>query len=200
MRAPGQSAGATCAPAGATMAAASTPDTPSIPNKPSVIAFISASCAVARFAGLPSLYSGSGPYWKANSSHRISCPRYCAGKLYRPFRLCQSLRPRRLFMSSVVIVSAARTAIGTARKGSLANTTPEAMAAVVVRAAIERSGFAPDRVDDVVLAESLAGGGAIARHAAVELGITRAAGMAINRHCAGGLSALGIAAGATPGG
>ncbi|MFC4595758.1 thiolase family protein [Sphingobium tyrosinilyticum] len=99
-------------------------------------------------------------------------------------------------MSSAVIISAARTAIGTARKGSLANTTPEAMAAAVVRGAIQRSGIAPDRIDDVILAESLAGGGAIARHAAVEIGITRAAGMALNRHCAGGLSAVGVAAGA----
>jgi acetyl-CoA C-acetyltransferase len=99
-------------------------------------------------------------------------------------------------MSSVVIVSAARTAIGTARKGSLANIPPEALAAAVVRAAVERSGFATDRIDDVILAESLAGGGAIARHAAVETGLTGAAGMAVNRHCAGGLSALGVAAGA----
>jgi acetyl-CoA C-acetyltransferase len=97
---------------------------------------------------------------------------------------------------SIVIVSAARTAIGTARKGSLANTPPETLAATVVRAAIERSGFAPDRVNDVILAESLAGGGAIARHAAVEVGISGAAGMAVNRHCAGGLSAVGVAAGA----
>jgi acetyl-CoA C-acetyltransferase len=46
------------------------------------------------------------------------------------------------------------------------------------------------------MAESMAGGGAIARYAAVELGMLRAAGMAVNRHCAGGLSAVGIAAGA----
>src|SRR5438067_7653156 len=99
-------------------------------------------------------------------------------------------------MSSVVIVSAARTAIGTARKGSLANTPAEALAATAIRGAVERSGFAPDQIDDVVLAESLYGGGAVARYAAVELGMTRAAGMALNRHCAGSLSALGVAAGA----
>ena len=46
------------------------------------------------------------------------------------------------------------------------------------------------------MAESLQGGGAIARHAAVELGMMHAAGMALNRHCAGGLSAIGVAAGA----
>ena len=97
-------------------------------------------------------------------------------------------------MSSAVIVSAVRTAVGTARKGSLANTLPEALAAAVIRAAIERSGFAPEAIDDVILAESMQGGGAIARHAAVELGLIQAGGMAVNRHCAGGLSAVGIAA------
>jgi acetyl-CoA C-acetyltransferase len=99
-------------------------------------------------------------------------------------------------MSSAVIVSAVRTAVGTARKGSLANTTPEALAAIVLKAAIERAGFAPDEIDDIILAESLQGGGAIARYAAVDLGWMNVAGMAINRHCAGSLSAVGIAAGA----
>jgi acetyl-CoA C-acetyltransferase len=89
-----------------------------------------------------------------------------------------------------------RTAVGTARKGSLVNTPPEVLAAVAIRAAVERSGIAPELIDDVVMAESMAGGGAIARHAAVELGMTGAGGMAVNRHCAGGLSAIGIAAGA----
>jgi acetyl-CoA C-acetyltransferase len=95
-----------------------------------------------------------------------------------------------------VIVSAARTAVGTARKGSLANTPPETLAVTAVKAAVERSGFSPDAIDDVVLAESLQGGGAIARYAAVKLGMMRAAGMAVNRHCAGSLSAVGVAAGA----
>jgi acetyl-CoA acetyltransferase family protein len=97
---------------------------------------------------------------------------------------------------SVVITSAVRTAVGTSRKGSLANTPPETLAATVVREAVARSGFSPDEIDDIVMAESLAGGGAIARHAAVELGMLTVAGMAVNRHCAGGLSAIGVAAGA----
>lgn len=99
-------------------------------------------------------------------------------------------------MPVVVAVSAVRTAVATARKGSLANTPPEALAAAVIRAAVERSGFAPEDVDDIVMAEALAGGGDIARHAAVELGMMRTAGMALNRHCAGGLTAVGVAAGA----
>jgi acetyl-CoA acetyltransferase family protein len=99
-------------------------------------------------------------------------------------------------MPNAVIVSTVRTAVGTARKGSLANTMPEILAATVIKAAVERSGFSPDVIDDVIMAESLYGGGAVARHAAVLAGMNRAAGMALNRHCAGSLTAAGIAAGA----
>ncbi|MFC3172785.1 thiolase family protein [Novosphingobium bradum] len=99
-------------------------------------------------------------------------------------------------MSSVVIIGAARTAVGTARKGSLANTPPEQLAATVLRAAAERSGLPVEMIDDVVMAESLMGGGAIARSAAVSIGWTDVAGMAVNRHCAGSLTSTGIAAGA----
>jgi len=99
-------------------------------------------------------------------------------------------------MVSAVIVSAVRTAIGTARKGSLANTTPEHLAKSIVLGVVERSGIDPALIDDVVFAESLQGGGAIARHAAVEAGLIRAGGMAVNRHCAGSLASVGVAAGA----
>ena len=97
-------------------------------------------------------------------------------------------------MPTSVIVSATRTAIGTARKGTLARTTPEEMAAAVVAEAVRRAGIEPGLVDDVIIAESLYGGGAVARHAAVTTGLTEAGGMAVNRHCAGSLSAIGIAA------
>jgi acetyl-CoA acetyltransferase family protein len=98
-------------------------------------------------------------------------------------------------MNAPVIVSAVRTAIGTARKGSLARTRPEALARTVLEAVLARSGVAPELVDDVVLAESLYGGGAVARYAAVAAGLTTSGGMAVNRHCAGSLSAVGVAAG-----
>ena len=99
-------------------------------------------------------------------------------------------------MPNAVIVSAVRTAIATSRKGSMVNVTGEALAATVLKAAVERSGVAPDTIDDVIFAESLAGGGAIARHAAVEVGLMRAGGLALNRHCAGSLTSVGVAAGA----
>lgn len=98
-------------------------------------------------------------------------------------------------MTTVVFASAVRTAIGTARKGSLANTPPEVLARTVIEAAVARAGFDASEIDDIVLAESLSGGGAIARHAAVELGWNQAAGMAVNRHCAASLAAIGVAGG-----
>ncbi|CAN5124989.1 thiolase family protein [soil metagenome] len=99
-------------------------------------------------------------------------------------------------MSSAVIVSAVRTAVATSRKGTLANTSGEQLAATILKAAVERSGIASELIDDVIFAESGYGGGVLARHAAVELGIFQSGGMAVNRHCAGSLSAVGVAAGA----
>ena len=97
-------------------------------------------------------------------------------------------------MRHAVILSAMRTPVGTARKGALAHTSAEEMAATVLREAVGRSGVSPDEVDDVIFAESLYGGGAVARHAALEAGMTGVSGMAVNRHCAGSLTSTGLAA------
>jgi len=97
-------------------------------------------------------------------------------------------------MPNPVIVSAVRTAIGTSRKGSLVDVPAEALARFVLEAAIARSGLSPDLVDDVIFAESLYGGGDLARHAAVEAGLMRIPGQAVNRHCAGSLAAVSQAA------
>jgi acetyl-CoA C-acetyltransferase len=96
-------------------------------------------------------------------------------------------------MPEAVIVSALRTPIGTARKGTLRDTTAFELADHVVRAAAR--GLDPERVDDVILAEGLAGGGVIARHAAITAGLQGVPGLAVNRHCAASLSAVAIAAG-----
>lgn len=98
-------------------------------------------------------------------------------------------------MKSPVIVSAVRTPIGRARKGSLVGKDAFELAQVVVRAVVERSSIDPREIDDVVIAESLQGGGVIARHTAVVLGLESAPGMATNRHCAAGLGAIATAAG-----
>jgi acetyl-CoA C-acetyltransferase len=66
---------------------------------------------------------------------------------------------------------------------------------VVVGAVLERTKIEPVEIDDLVIAESLQGGGVIARHTAVVLGLERVPGLATNRHCAAGLGAIATAAG-----
>ncbi|MEH0421266.1 thiolase family protein [Streptomyces sp. B21-083] len=95
-------------------------------------------------------------------------------------------------MPEAVLVSALRTPIATAFKGSLRETTVYDLADRVVAAAAE--GLDPDLLDDVILAESHYGGGVVARHAAVTAGLGQVPGLALNRHCAAGLAAVQTAA------
>lgn len=95
-------------------------------------------------------------------------------------------------MPEAVIVSALRTPIGTAKKGTLRDTDAYVLADHVVGAVAGRLDGAP--VDDVMLGEGLYGGGVIARHAAVTAGLTSVPGLALNRHCAAGQAAVQTAA------
>ncbi len=97
-------------------------------------------------------------------------------------------------MTDAVILSACRTAIGTAFRGTLTETTAFDLAEVVVAEALRRSSLDASDIDDVVLGEGLYGGGVIARYAAITQGMVRAPGMAVNRHCAAGLAAVQVAA------
>jgi acetyl-CoA acyltransferase len=97
--------------------------------------------------------------------------------------------------SRALIVAAARTAIGTARKGTLANVDAKDLAKPIVAAAIDRSGLAASDFEDLVIAESLQGGGDSARYIAVDLGLTEIPGMAVNRQCASSLTAIAVGAG-----
>jgi acetyl-CoA acetyltransferase family protein len=98
-------------------------------------------------------------------------------------------------MTEAMIVAGARTPIGRAHKGSLVDVDAFALAQIVVAEAIARSGLPADDIDDIVVAESLQGGGVIARFVALKLGLTQVPGLADNRHCAAGLSAVQIGAG-----
>jgi len=98
-------------------------------------------------------------------------------------------------VTDAVIVSAARTPIGRARKGSLVTVDAFELAEVAVGAAVDRAGIPAQEIDDLVVGESLQGGGVIARNVAVRLGLTNVPGMSDNRHCAAGLSSIQIAAG-----
>jgi acetyl-CoA acyltransferase len=92
-----------------------------------------------------------------------------------------------------VIVSALRTPIGTAVKGTLRDTTAYELADHVVgEAAGGLESAVP--IDDVILGEGLYGGGVVARHAAITAGLTTVPGLAQNRHCAAGQAAVQSAA------
>jgi acetyl-CoA C-acetyltransferase len=99
-------------------------------------------------------------------------------------------------MIDAVIVSTARTPIGRGRKGTLIGLDALQLAMVAVEATMARSGIPAADIDDLVVAESLQGGGVIARNVAVRLGLAHIPGMADNRHCAAGLSAVQIASAA----
>ena len=98
-------------------------------------------------------------------------------------------------MADAVIVSTARTAIGTAFKGSLVDVDGLELGTKVVAETVARAGIDPAMVDDIVLGEALYGGGDIARYAATECGMDSVPGLAHNRHCASGLAAVSTAAG-----
>ncbi len=100
-------------------------------------------------------------------------------------------------MTEIVILSGARTAIGTFG-GSLAGQTPIALAAHVSRAAIDRAGIAPDRIGTVVFGHILNTEPRdmyLSRVAALEAGVPdTATAMNVNRLCGSGAQAMVSAA------
>ncbi len=98
-------------------------------------------------------------------------------------------------MNNAVIVSTARTAVGTSMKGSLVDVDAFDLGTAAVVEAVRRARVDPAAIDDVILGESLYGGGDIARYAAIQAGLINAPGLAQNRHCASGLTAVATAAG-----
>ncbi|HEX3823097.1 MAG TPA: thiolase family protein [Mycobacteriales bacterium] len=98
-------------------------------------------------------------------------------------------------MRNNVIVAGARTPIARGRKGGLVSVDAFELARVVVPEVIARSGVDAQDIDDIVIAENMQGGGVIARHTAVSLGLTNVPGMSVNRHCAAGQVAVQTAVG-----
>jgi acetyl-CoA C-acetyltransferase len=93
-------------------------------------------------------------------------------------------------MPDAVIVAAARTAIGTARKGTLVDVSSFDLAQYAAGEALKRSGIPGREIDDLQMGEVLQGGGDVARYAAIALGIENVPGVALNRHCASGMAAV----------
>jgi acetyl-CoA C-acetyltransferase/acetyl-CoA acyltransferase len=101
-------------------------------------------------------------------------------------------------MREAVIVSTARTPLTKAYRGEF-NVTPGAtLASFAVRAAVERSGIDPGRLEDLVLGCGYpegATGRNVARQAAIRSGLpVSVAGTTVSRFCASGLQAIAMAA------
>ncbi|WP_460450773.1 acetyl-CoA C-acetyltransferase [Alsobacter sp. SYSU BS001988] len=96
--------------------------------------------------------------------------------------------------TDIVIVSAARTAVGSFN-GAFANTPAHELGAAAVKAAIERAGVAADEVDEVILGQILAAGQGQnpARQAAMKAGVPQEkTAWGLNQLCGSGLRAVAI--------
>ncbi|MCA3924113.1 acetyl-CoA C-acetyltransferase, partial [Burkholderia sp.] len=101
-------------------------------------------------------------------------------------------------MTDVVIVSAARTAVGKFG-GSLAKIAAPELGATVIRAVLERAGVKPDQVSEVIMGQVLTAGSGQnpARQSLIKAGLPAAVpGMTINKVCGSGLKAVMLAANA----
>ena len=97
-------------------------------------------------------------------------------------------------MSDIVIVSAARTPVGSFN-GALSSLAASALGTIAIKAALERAGVAPGEVDEVVLGHVLqaAAGQGPARQAAVNAGIPyETPAWSINQICGSGLRAVAV--------
>ena len=99
-------------------------------------------------------------------------------------------------MRRAAIVTPVRTPVGTFG-GSLRPVPVEELAAITVRAVVQRSGIDPLRIDDVVMAQSYANSEVpcVGRWAALQAGLpVSVPGMQLDRRCGGGLQAIVTAA------
>jgi acetyl-CoA acyltransferase len=102
-------------------------------------------------------------------------------------------------MRDAVIVSAVRTAVGKAPKGTLRNTRPDEMGAAVIEEALRRAeGLGNREVEDVIMGCAMPEaeqGMNVARAAAIRAGLpVETSAMTINRFCSSGLQSIAIAA------
>ncbi len=102
-------------------------------------------------------------------------------------------------MREAVVVSAVRTAVGRAPRGSLRNTRPDDMAAWVVKEALNRApGVKPEEVDDIVIGCSFPEaeqGLNVARLIGYLAGLPSSVpGQTVNRFCSSGLQAIATGA------
>ena len=102
-------------------------------------------------------------------------------------------------MQDAVIVSAVRTAVGKAPKGTLSVMRPDELGAVAIKGALDRvPGLDPASIDDVILGCAMPEGEQgmnVARIASLRAGIpVEASAVTINRFCSSGLQAIAYGA------
>lgn len=101
-------------------------------------------------------------------------------------------------LQNAAIVSTARTPIGRAYRGVLADTTGPTLAGHAIAAAVARAGVGPDAVEDVVLGCAMQQGTTgfnVARQGALRAGLPAAVpAMSLDRQCSSGLMAIAHAA------
>jgi acetyl-CoA acyltransferase len=102
-------------------------------------------------------------------------------------------------MRDAVIVSAVRTAVGKAPKGTLRDTRPDETGAAVIKEAIARvKGLEPKEIEDVIMGCAMPEaeqGMNVTRSAAIRAGLpVETSAMTINRFCSSGLQSIAIAA------
>jgi len=101
-------------------------------------------------------------------------------------------------MPDALIIDCLRTPVGKAPRGALRNTRPDDLAAVVMRALMDRYPQVKDDIEDVILGCAMPEGEAgsnMARVALLRAGLPDTVpGMTINRFCSSGLQAIALAA------
>jgi len=102
-------------------------------------------------------------------------------------------------VKEAVIVSAVRTPVGKAKKGTLKDMRPDDMAAAVIAEAVKRTpGLKPEEIDDVILGCAMPEaeqGMNVARIASLRAGLPpEVSAITINRFCSSGLQSIAFAA------
>ena len=102
-------------------------------------------------------------------------------------------------MKEAVIVSAVRTAVGKAPKGTLKNTRPDDLAAAAIREAVNRvPDLDPSQIEDVIMGcafPEAEQGMNVARTAMIAAGLpVETSAMTVNRYCSSGLQTIALAA------
>lgn len=101
-------------------------------------------------------------------------------------------------MPEAVIIDCLRTPVGKAPRGTLRNARPDDLAAIVIRALLDRYPQAKEGVEDVIVGCAMPeaeAGNNMARQASLRAGLPDSVpGMTINRFCSSGLQAIALAA------